>query len=257
MATNFDFTDKVVIVTGGGSGIGQAAALKFGQAGAHVVVSDINQANALTVANEIAANDGKGFAVKTDVGNGESVQQLINTTMQQFGRIDVMVANAGIALAKPLEETSEAEFDRVLDVNLKGIFWCAKYTLPIMTQQGGGAFVVTASKVGLVAQLDSPIYCASKGGAVLLTKAMALDYAPYNIRVNCVCPGIVETPLLEDFFQQLPDPAKTRAEFSKAQPLGRLATAAECADAILYLASDAASFITGVALPVDGGFTAQ
>ena len=132
-----------------------------------------------------------------------------------------------------------------------------KIRSPLYEGAGWGAFVVTASKVGLVAQLDSPIYCASKGGAVLLTKALALDYAKYNIRVNCVCPGIVDTPLLEDFFQQLPDPAATRAAFSTAQPLGRLATSEECADAILYLASDSASFVTGVALPVDGGFTAQ
>ena len=151
----------------------------------------------------------------------------------------------------------QADAPWVLDINVKGLIFASRHAIPIMLEQGGGVILFTASKTGLVAQKDSPVYCASKGAAVMLAKALALDYATQGIRVNALCPGIIDTPMVRDFAEAMPDPAAAWNEYSLAQPIGRLGTPQECADAAVWLASDEASFITGVALPVDGGFTAM
>jgi meso-butanediol dehydrogenase / (S,S)-butanediol dehydrogenase / diacetyl reductase len=167
-----------------------------------------------------------------------------------------VVANAGVNLARSIDDTTDEDVDRLLAVNVRALIYLAQAAHSSLAARSG-SFVVMASKTGLVAQPDSPVYCATKGAAVQLARALALDWAPEGIRVNAVCPGIVATPMLEQFFDQLPDPERARTEFAVAQPLGRLARPEECAAAALFLASDAASFISGVALPVDGGFTAQ
>jgi len=175
---------------------------------------------------------------------------------QRFGRLDAVIANAGATLARSIDDTTDEDIERTLAVNLRAVVYLAQSAHSSLAQTSG-SFIVMASKTGLVAQRDSPIYCASKGAVVQLARALSLDWAPEGIRVNALCPGIVDTPMLEKFFDELPDPDRARQEFATAQPLGRLAQPRECASAALFLASDSASFITGVALPVDGGFTAQ
>ena len=163
-----------------------------------------------------------------------------------------------MTLPKLLPDSSDEEIERVFDVNVKGPLYAARHAIPIMlTQAGGGVILFTASKTGLVAQSGSPVYCASKGAVVLLAKALALDYAARGIRVNALCPGIIDTPMLRHFADAMPDPAAAWAAYSAAQPMGRLGTPEECAAAALWLVSSDASFVTGVALPVDGGFTAM
>ena len=164
-------------------------------------------------------------------------------------------ASSGIGRASALRFAREGA--RVLGVNVLGPLYAARRAIPIMLRQGGGTILFTASKTGLVAQTDSPVYCATKGAVVMLAKALALDYATHGIRVNALCPGIIDTPMLREFADAMPDPDAAWAQYEAAQPLGRLGTAEECADAALWLVSDEASFVTGVALPVDGGFTAM
>jgi len=185
-------------------------------------------------------------------------ERMIDTCVERYGRIDILFCNAGVTLPKLLPDSSDEEIERVFDVNVKGPLYAARHAIPIMlTQAGGGVILFTASKTGLVAQSDSPVYCASKGAVVLLAKALALDYAARGIRVNALCPGIIDTPMLRHFADAMPDPAAAWAAYSAAQPMGRLGTPEECAAAALWLVSSEASFVTGVALPVDGGFTAM
>ena len=183
---------------------------------------------------------------------------MIDICLERYGRIDILFCNAGINLPKLLPQSSDAEIERVLDVNVLGPLFAARHAIPLMLRQpGGGVILFTASKTGLVAQTDSPVYCASKGAVVLLAKALALDYAARGIRVNALCPGIIDTPMLRRFADAMPDPASAWAEYGSAQPIGRIGTPEECAAAALWLVSPEASLVTGVALPVDGGFTAS
>src|SRR5881409_1122396 len=190
------------------------------------------------------------------------VDFVVGALREELGQRDTRVAEqdveAGITLPKLLPQSADDEIDRVLDVNVKGPLYAARRAIPIMLQQAeGGVILFTASKTGLVAQTDSPVYCASKGAVVMLAKALALDYAPRGIRVNALCPGIIDTPMLHRFADAMPDPAAAWATYAAAQPLGRLGTPEECAAAAVWLVSPEASFVTGVALPVDGGFTAM
>jgi len=254
---NERLSGKVAIVTGAERGIGKAAAIALAREGAKVIVSGVLNDEGLAVAQAIEKNGGTAIFGHCDVAQANQVEALVARAVAEWGGLDIFVANAGIAFSKAIVETTEAEYDRMMNINLKGVFFCAKYAIPALKTRGGGSFIATASKVGLVAQRDSPVYCATKGGVVMLTKALALDYAASNIRVNSICPGIVDTPLLRQYIDSTPDPVATEAELKVAQPLGRLATPEECAGAIVFLASEEASFITGVALPIDGGFTAQ
>ena len=250
-------TGKTAVITGASKGIGRAIAQTFAWQGAKLVLGDLDIDEGEALAKEIWRYDGAAHFVPTDVGQRVDNERLIEKCIQAYGRLDIFVGNAGINLPKLITESSDEEIDRLLNVNLKGLIYASRAAIPIMQQQGGGTILFTASKTGLVAQTDSPVYCASKGAVVMLAKALALDYAKQNIRVNALCPGIVDTPMLREFAEAMPDPEAAWQEYSTAQPIGRLATPQECADAALWLVSDEASFITGVALPVDGGFTAM
>ena len=238
------------MITGAASGIGRASALRFAAEGASLVLADLEEPDDETLET--------GCFVRTDVSRRADNERMIDTCVERYGRIDILFCNAGVTLPKLLPDSSDEEIERVFDVNVKGPLYAARHAIPIMlTQAGGGVILFTASKTGLVAQSDSPVYCASKGAVVLLAKALALDYAARGIRVNALCPGIIDTPMLRHFADAMPDPAAAWAAYSAAQPMGRLGTPEECAAAALWLVSSEASFVTGVALPVDGGFTAM
>jgi meso-butanediol dehydrogenase/(S,S)-butanediol dehydrogenase/diacetyl reductase len=249
---------KAVLITGASTGIGRAAALRFAREGARLVVADLRDEEGASLCHEIVRGGGEAVYVRTDVASREDNERAIDRCVDRYGAIDILFCNAGITLPKLLPDSSDAEIERVLGVNLVGVIYAARAAIPrMLAQPRGGTLLFTASKTGLVAQTDSPIYCASKGAVVMLAKALALDYATRGIRVNALCPGIIETPMLREFADTRPDPSAAWRSYALAQPIGRLGTPEECADAALWLVSDEASFITGVALPVDGGFTAM
>lgn len=247
--------NKTAIITGATSGIGRATALLFAREGARVVAADLHEDQTLIA--EIERAGGTAIFVQADVSRRADNERLIDRCLEQYGQLDILDCNAGINLPKLVTDSDDDEIERLLAVNIKALIYATRYAIPHMLRQGGGVILITASKTGLVAQRDSPVYCATKGAAVLFAKALALDYATQHIRVNALCPGIIDTPMLRQFADAMPDPRAAWAEYSAAQPIGRLGTAEECAQAALWLASDDASFLTGVALPVDGGFTAM
>lgn len=248
---------KTAVITGAGMGIGRACAKRFAEEGAQVVVADVEVDHGEAVVEEITEAGGEARFLEVDVRRRTENERMIDHCVDTFGRIDILFCNAGITLPKTLPESTDEEMDDLIDVNVKGLLYAARAAIPYMLDQGGGSILFTASKTGLVAQKDSPVYCASKGAAVMLAKALALDYATDDIRVNALCPGVIDTPMLQRFADAMPDPEAAWREYQKEQPIGRLGTPEECADAALWLVSDEATFITGVALPVDGGFTAM
>ena len=251
-------TGKAAVITGASTGIGRACALRFAREGARLILADLLDEAAETLCREIEAAGGTAHYVRTDVAQRADNERAIDQCVERFGGIDILLCNAGITLPKLLPDSSDAEIDRLLGVNLLGVIYAARHAIPrMLAQRRGGTMLFTASKTGLVAQTDSPVYCASKGAVVMLAKALALDYATRGIRVNALCPGIIDTPMLHQFAETRPDPEVAWRSYEAAQPIGRLGTPDECADAALWLVSDEASFITGVALPVDGGFTAM
>ena len=247
---------KVCVITGAGSGIGRASALLFAREGGCIVVADVDRAGADETVKQIRADGGEANTVIADVADRATNDAAVKLAVDRFGGLDAAVGNAGVTLPKLIDETTPDEFDRLFSINVKALMYLAQAAHKALAKSKGSLTVI-ASKTGLVAQRNSPIYVATKGAAVQLARALALDWAPEGIRVNAVCPGIVDTPMLKQFIDAMPDPAASRREHETAQPLGRLATPAECAAAVLFLSSPAASFITGVALPVDGGFTAE
>jgi dihydroanticapsin dehydrogenase len=251
------FQDQVVLVTGAGSGIGRATALGFAEEGACVVALDRTRQTARETAALIEESGQAGHALSMDVTRVRDVQRVVAAVAIRFGRIDVLVNNAGIEHSAPLHQTTEADWDRVLNVNLKGVFLLSRQVLPVMMKRGKGAVVNVASISGLLGWPAYAAYCASKGGVIQLTRQMAVDYAPYGIRVNCICPGTTLTPLAERLFLQEQDPEAAKAKIAARHPLGRFAQPEEIAQAVLFLASEEASFITGAVLPVDGGYTAK
>jgi len=249
---------KAAVITGAGSGIGRASALRFAQQGARLVLADVHDAEADAVVRAIAQAGGTACFVHADVSRRADNERMIDVCVERYGRLDILFCNAGITLPKLLSHSSDEDIDRLLAVNVKGPLYAARHAIAIMLgQPDGGVLLFTASKTGLVAQTDSPVYCASKGAVVMLAKALALDYAARGIRVNALCPGIIDTPMLRQFADAMPDPGAAWAAYRAAQPLGRLGAPEECAAAALWLVSPEASFVTGVALPVDGGFTAM
>lgn len=239
--------DKIAMVTGGGSGFGAGIARKFAAEGAQVVVADINEAAARDIADEIG-----GRAIRADVADAESVKAMVAQVMKTFGRIDVMVNNAGVThLPAPMEEVSEADFDRVLAINCKSVYLIAREIVPDMKQAGRGAIVNVASTAGVSPRPRLNWYNASKGWLITATRAMAVELAPFGIRVNAINPVAGETPLLKSFMGE--DTPEIRAKFLSTIPLGRFSTPEDMGNAACFLASDEASMITGVAMEVDGG----
>ena len=248
---------KVALVTGGTSGIGRAAALLFAEEGAQVVITGRDEARGRAVVVEIEETGGSAVFVISDVRFTADCRRAVDETLQAFGRLDILFNNAGVFYANTVPDSSEEEWDWTIDTCLKGTYLMCKFALPVMIAQGHGVIVNNASGWGLVGGEAAAAYCAAKGGVVLLTKAMAIDHGRQGIRVNCVCPGDVDTPML-------PDDAKKRGmtwedyvASASDRPLGRIGKPEEVAQAVLFLASDDSTFITGAALAVDGGGTAD
>jgi NAD(P)-dependent dehydrogenase (short-subunit alcohol dehydrogenase family) len=252
---NMTFEGKVALVTGAAGGIGRAAALAFGRAGASVVVADLSAEGGQQTADMIREAGGKALFVKTNVAIASEVEAMVAAGVAQFGRIDCAFNNAGIEEEHlPLGESEEAVFDRIMAVNVKGVWLCMKYQIRQMLKQGGGAIVNTASVAGLVGAPTQPIYAASKHAVVGLTKTAAVEYGRAGIRVNSVCPGVINTLMLTRALEREPEREK---RMKKIHPIGRFGEADEIANAALWLCSDQASFVTGHQLAVDGGLTAM
>lgn len=246
--------DKVAVITGAGSGIGAATARLFGTEGARVVAVDIRPQAAQATTEAILADGGVAMAVQADVTQARDVEAMIQTAVHTYGGLDILFNNAGIGVQGDAVELSENDWDRVIALNLNGVFLGCKYGIPAMIARGGGSIINTASIMGLVGGSLSAVYPATKGGVVLLTQSAALEYARQHIRVNCICPGHIETPLLQKLFARQPE---RREALLQQYPMGRLGTAHEIAQCVLFLASEEASFVTGSAVVVDGGYTAR
>ncbi len=244
--------DKVALVTGAGAGIGKAIAETFAKEGAKVVVNDMNPATAQAVADGISKGGGTAAFVQGDVSKEADAVKIVQFTVQTYGRLDILVNNAGIELIKPTHELTEQDWDSVMNVNLKGLFLVSKHGVIQMLAQGGGSIINMASAAGIIGFPLLASYCASKGGVVQLTKSMALDYRAANIRVNALCPALIETDLGDRFVASY-KAAGIPAEELLMTMQGRMGTVEDVAGAALFLASDDSSFVNGVALPVDGG----
>jgi meso-butanediol dehydrogenase / (S,S)-butanediol dehydrogenase / diacetyl reductase len=249
--------DKVCVVTGGGSGIGRATARVFGREGARVVVADRRVAAAEKVAAGLQEQGWPAKAVAVDVSKSEQVKAMIDATLAAFGRVDVLVNNAGYGTFGTVVDIDEQEWDDLMATNVRGVYLCSKYAIPVMRAQGGGVIVNVASVVAAVGIRNRAAYVASKGAVAALTRAIALDHAEEGIRCNAVAPGTIDTPYYDEVVRRAPDAAAFRKGLEARQPLGRLGTPEEIADAILFLACDEGRFATGSILTIDGGMTAQ
>ncbi len=246
------FEDKVVIVTGAGSGIGRATALAFAQEGAKVIVSDIQEQNGLATVEAIKKEKGEVYFIKCDVSSEEQVKNLVDQTVEKYGKLDCAYNNAGVE-GSPCStvECSTENWDKTININLKGVWLCMKYEIPAMLKHGKGSIVNCSSIAGLVGFETIPAYVASKHGVIGLTETAALEFAKKNIRVNAVCPGAIHTPMLDRFTHGV---EKTMAE---QDPMGRVGSPEEIADSVLWLCSDKSSYVTGQSIAVDGGWVAH
>jgi len=243
---------KVALITGSGSGIGRATALLFAEEGAKVVVADFVMEGGKETVRMIKEAGGEATFVEADVRRAADVRTMIQKTLDAYGRIDILYNNAGVQGKWVFAgDTPDEEWDRIIDTNLKGVFLGSKYVLPVMLEQGGGVIINTASTAGIVGLPGLPVYCASKAGVIQFTRTMALEYADRNIRVNCICPGGIATPMSAP-----PPPGEAGPVFRQPQPMRRFGDPVEIAKAALYLASQDSAFVTGTALTVDGGWTA-
>jgi NAD(P)-dependent dehydrogenase (short-subunit alcohol dehydrogenase family) len=245
--------DKVAIITGAASGIGRAAALLFAEEGATVVVADVNDKRGQETVEQIEREDGQAIFVHTDVANEDQVRRMVDTTVKTYGSVDILFNNAGVFVERMLHEMTVNEWDQLMGVDLKGVFLCCKHVIPHMRQQGGGSIINTASVNGLIAEPAIAAYCAAKGGVSALTRALALDYGADGIRVNAICPGYIDTPMTELYYNAQPDPDAARRAAGAAHALGRTGKPKEIATCALFLASDEASFVTGSNWVADGG----
>jgi NAD(P)-dependent dehydrogenase (short-subunit alcohol dehydrogenase family) len=251
------FADRVALITGAGSGIGAATARRLASEGAAVVLAGRTADRLDAISQDVRAAGGDAVAVVTDVTVPESAENAVRACHMAHGRLDIVFNNAGVIFReKDAPSTTVEEWDLTMDVSAKGTFLVSKFAVPLMIESGGGAIVNNASYLGLVGGRGTAAYSAAKGAVVLLTKAMALDHASDGIRVNCVCAGSVDTPMLAREMEEMGGAAAVRHLFEEKHPIGRIASPDEVAAAVAYLASDEASFITGVALPIDGGLTA-
>ncbi len=247
---------KVALVTGGGSGIGRASALALAGEGARVVVADVNAGGGQATVEAVRAIGGDAAFVEADVTSNSDVESIIQATVDTYGQLNCAFNNAGIegAVGVPIAEAQEHDWDRVIGINLTGVWLCLKHELAYMRQHGGGSIVNTASVAGLVGGTFGAAYHASKHGVVGLTKAAALEYGPSSIRVNAVCPGVIRTEMAQ---RLLADDDARETRIAALHPLGRLGTPQEVAELVVWLCSDSASFVTGAAISVDGGYVAQ
>ena len=243
---------KTAIITGAAAGIGAASAALFATEGANVVAVDIDEIKLHAVT---AALGNKCIPMQADVSRHGDVERVVAQTMKQFGRIDILFNNAGVVPTGQFEATSEEVWDRTMAINVKSIYLFCRATIPLMKKCGGGVILNTASATALRAVVERACYTTSKAAVIGLTKSLAIDHVTDNIRVNCLCPGTVDTPSLADRIAAFPDPAEARKRFISRQPMGRFGTAEEIAAAALYLVSDETAFVTGVAFPIDGGLT--
>jgi len=249
--------DKVALITGGTSGIGKATAELFAKEGAKVVITGRNEQRGQTIADEIAKENARTLFIATDVSRAADCRRAIDQTIEKFGSLHILFNNAGVFYAQDAVECSEQEWDEQIDTNLKGTFLMSKYALPHMIRQGSGVIINNSSGWGLVGGDKAVAYCASKGGVVLLTKAMAIDHGRQGIRVNCICPGDVDTPMLPQDAQFRKMRWEDYWSGAANRPMGRVGTPKEIAKVVLFLASDDSSFMTGAAVAVDGGGTAD
>jgi len=249
-------TGKRALIAGGASGIGRATALLFAREGAAISVVDLDEVGSRAVGKEIDHDGSRAIFVPCDVTQAGDCQRAVEQTVRDLGGLDVLVNSAGIIRRANVLETTEAEWDQVMAVNVKSVFLLSKYAIPVLAEAGGGVIINVASGWGLVGGPRAAAYCASKGAVVQLTKSMALDHGRQNIRVNCICPGDTDTPMLRDEARQLGEPMEQFLAEAAERPLGRIGRPEDIAEAALYLASDASSFVTGTALVVDGGGTA-
>ena len=253
MGDTSGFAGKVAFVTGGANGIGRAAALAFARDGASVVVADVSDTQNQETARMIQDLGGRALAVACDVSRNADVQRALNATVDRFGRLDFAFNNAGIEYTiKPAADVTEEEWNRIIDIDLRGVFLCMKHEIPLMLKQGGGAIVNTSSGAGIKGFKGGAAYVAAKHGVVGLTKAAALDYAKSNIRINAVCPGIIDTQMMDRFSGGT---TEGRQGVIAQEPVGRMGTPEEIAATVVWLCSDAASFVVGSAIVVDGGQT--
>jgi NAD(P)-dependent dehydrogenase (short-subunit alcohol dehydrogenase family) len=244
---------KVALITGGTSGIGSATAIRFAQEGAKVAITGRNQERGEQVVQDIVASGGEALFIRSDVRKAGDCRQAVDLTLERFGRIDVLFNNAGVFHPKTIPDCTEEEWDETIDSSLKGAFLMSKYTIPSMIENGGGSIIHTSSGWGVLGGDKAAAYCAAKGGLIVMAKAMAIDHGPQGIRVNCVCPGDVLTPMLPDDAVKRGMSWDDYAVGAAERPLGRIGIPEDIANAVLYLASDESSFVTGDALVVDGG----
>jgi len=243
--------NKVAIITGGSSGIGKATAILFAEEGCKIIIADVDSKSGKEVEKMIRSKGGEAFFIKTGVTNSSEVKKLMDKTVEKYGKLDILFNNAGIYFMKSFEKITEDDWDKTLDINLKGAFLCSKYALPLL-KKTKGTIINNASVLGIKPEPESAAYCASKAGLISLTRAMALEYSKIGIRVNCVCPGPILTPLLK---KALPT-KKDLGRVASYMPMKRIGTSGEVAKVVLFLASDDASYVTGAIYTVDGGETA-
>jgi NAD(P)-dependent dehydrogenase (short-subunit alcohol dehydrogenase family) len=248
--------DKACIVTGGGSGIGRATCLLFAREGAKIAVADKRKAAAQAVNEECAALGAKAMAIEMDVSKAADAQRMVEETVRAFGRLDVLINNAGYGIAGGVLDTDPQAWDDLMAVNVRGVFLCTKFAVPAMKANGGGAIVNTASTVAAIGIPNRAAYCASKGAVAALTRAVAIDHVADGIRCNAVAPGTIDTPYFSDILAKDADGTATRRRLEQRQLMGRLGTPEEIASAILFLACDESRFATGSILTMDGGWTA-
>ncbi len=247
---------KVSLITGAGSGIGRATALRFASEGATVVIADQNLQAAEKTQHLIEQANGIGQAIAVDITQEHQVAEAIAQTVQGFGRLDILHNNAGVSVLKPITETTEADWDFLFGVNLKGMFFGCKHAIPYMVQQAGGVIINTASELAIVGQPLYSAYCATKGGVLAFTRALSVEWVSKGIRINAVCPGPIKTPMLQAEFDIAADPTAEETATIQSIPAGRLGTPEDIARVALFLASDDAEFVHGAAIIADGGRTA-
>jgi NAD(P)-dependent dehydrogenase (short-subunit alcohol dehydrogenase family) len=251
------FLERVTVITGGSLGIGRAAARAFGREGAHVVIVDVNAEQGEAGVQEIRSAGGEAIFIGADISVEDEVRAMVDRVVNHWDRLDVLVNNAGVYIQGDAEETSAIDWNHILAVNLTGPFLCTKYAAPVMMQSGGGVIINVASEAGLVGIKGQVAYNVSKGGLIALTRSCAVDFASHGIRVNSVCPGTTNTPLVEEAVNRAEDPVEARRRLEEVRPLNRLGTPEEIAAAIVFLATDEAAYATGLIFGMDGGYTAQ